>query len=186
MEAAFGPEWPNEEKIKRRDMVAPEARYIFVHQVSNEDADKVLEFGDVEQACSCKGSIVGFVHYRFTLEEEVPVLYVYELQLERRVQGKGLGKFLMQLIELIASQVRSHVTILAVIYFSYKKLVRLGMGVNGVGNGNEQKNVAWHGGIIPPQLLSFPKVRNDPFCMCVGGMGSCEPLLFPINCQNPP
>ncbi|XP_047968420.1 N-alpha-acetyltransferase 40 isoform X2 [Salvia hispanica] len=104
MEAPFGPEWSDEEKIKRRDMVAPEARYIFVHEVSDEDADKALDLRDVERPCNCKGSIVGFVHYRFTLEEEVPVLYVYELQLEHRVQGKGLGKFLMQLIELIASQ----------------------------------------------------------------------------------
>lgn len=111
MEAPFGPEWSDEEKIKRRDMVAPEARYIFVHEVSDEDADKALDLRDVERPCNCKGSIVGFVHYRFTLEEEVPVLYVYELQLEHRVQGKGLGKFLMQLIELIASQVWLYVLI---------------------------------------------------------------------------
>ncbi|XP_057804926.1 uncharacterized protein LOC131020238 isoform X2 [Salvia miltiorrhiza] len=104
MEAPFGSEWPDEEKIKRRDTVAPEARYIFVHEVSDEDADKVSELRDMGKACNCNGPIVGFVHYRFTLEEEVPVLYVYELQLEHRVQGKGLGKFLMQLIELIASQ----------------------------------------------------------------------------------
>lgn len=122
MEAPFGPEWPNEEKIKRRDMAAPEARYIFVHEISNEDADKVLEFRDMERTCSCKGPIVGFVHYRFVLEEEVPVVYVYELQLEHRVQGKGLGQFLMQLIELIACQV-CYFFHLAVMYLSYKNLV---------------------------------------------------------------
>lgn len=110
METPFGPEWPDEEKVKKRDMVAPEARYIFVHEVSNEDADRTLELRDVDKTCSCKGPIVGFVHFRFILEEEVPVLYVYELQLQHHVQGKGLGKFLMQLIEHIASQVRSHVT----------------------------------------------------------------------------
>ncbi|KAH6820714.1 Acyl-CoA N-acyltransferases superfamily protein [Perilla frutescens var. hirtella] len=104
MEAPFGPEWPDEEKIKKRDMVAQEACYIFVHEISNEDADKVSEFMDVGRTCSCKGPIVGFLHYRFVLEEEVPVVYVYEVQLEHRVQGKGLGKFLMQLIELIACQ----------------------------------------------------------------------------------
>jgi GNAT superfamily N-acetyltransferase len=52
--------------------------------------------------------LVGFVHYRFVLEEDVPVLYVYELQLESRVQGKGLGKFLMELIELIAQKVLNY------------------------------------------------------------------------------
>lgn len=108
MEAPYGPEWPAEEKIKRREMVAMEARYIFVHEISNEE---VLDLKDKERTCSCKGPIVGFVHYRFILEEEVPVVYVYELQLEPYVQGKGLGKFLMQLIELIACEVRSYVTI---------------------------------------------------------------------------
>ncbi|XP_021802485.1 N-alpha-acetyltransferase 40-like isoform X2 [Prunus avium] len=51
MEGPYGSEWPAEEKVKRREMVAPEAHYVF---------------------------------------------------LEPHVQGKGLGKFLMQLIELIA------------------------------------------------------------------------------------
>jgi GNAT superfamily N-acetyltransferase len=54
------------------------------------------------------GPLVGFVHYRFVLEEDVPVLYVYELQLESCVQGKGLGKFLMELIELIAQKVLNY------------------------------------------------------------------------------
>ncbi|XP_076949310.1 uncharacterized protein LOC143621916 [Bidens hawaiensis] len=81
MEGPYGEEWPTEEKVKRRDMTSPEALYIFVYN------DK---------------SIIGFVHYRFVIEEEIPVLYVYELQLEPAFQGKGLGKFLMQLVELIA------------------------------------------------------------------------------------
>lgn len=111
MEAPYGPEWPDEEKIKRREMVAAEARYIFVHEILIEDADEVLESKDKKRTCSCKGPLVGFVHYRFILEEEVPVVYVYELQLESHVQGKGIGKFLMQLIELIACQVQSYVPI---------------------------------------------------------------------------
>ncbi|KAK6123781.1 hypothetical protein DH2020_042478 [Rehmannia glutinosa] len=108
MEAPYGPEWPAEEKIKRREMVAEEARYIFVHEVSNKDVDGVSELKEKERTCSCEGPIVGFVHYRFILEEEVPVVYVYELQLEPHVQGKGLGKFLMQLIELIACEKLIH------------------------------------------------------------------------------
>ncbi|CAN0913589.1 Ubiquitin-conjugating enzyme E2 36 [Linum grandiflorum] len=89
MEGPFGAEWPQEEKVKRREMVSPEARYIFVQEESHHFVDKAVP-------------LVGFVHYRFTLEEDIPLLYVYEIQLETRVQGKGLGKFLMQLVELIA------------------------------------------------------------------------------------
>jgi GNAT superfamily N-acetyltransferase len=55
--------------------------------------------------------LVGFVHHRFVVEEDVPVAYMYELQLESCAQGQGLGKFLMQLIELIARKV--------IIYFCF-------------------------------------------------------------------
>ncbi|XP_078433574.1 acyl-CoA N-acyltransferases (NAT) superfamily protein isoform X2 [Wolffia australiana] len=85
MEKRYGNEWSTEEKVKRREMVDPEACYIFIREEENQTHP-----------------IVGVVNYRFTIEEDLPVLYVYELQLEPHVQGKGLGKFLMQLIELIA------------------------------------------------------------------------------------
>uniref|UniRef100_A0A7S0P602 N-alpha-acetyltransferase 40 n=1 Tax=Calcidiscus leptoporus TaxID=127549 RepID=A0A7S0P602_9EUKA len=45
---------------------------------------------------------VGFLHLSFTIEDERPVLYVLELQLEEEVREKGLGKFLMQLAEVLA------------------------------------------------------------------------------------
>lgn len=114
MERVYGSEWQAEEKVKRKEMVSPEARYIFVYETVDSDANQISESvrerGSQTVCPSDKDAIVGFVHFRFTLEEEVPVLYVYELQLEPRVQGKGLGNFLMQLIELIACEV---------IYFSF-------------------------------------------------------------------
>ncbi|KAK9743224.1 hypothetical protein RND81_03G225900 [Saponaria officinalis] len=97
MERHYGMEWPAEEKVKYREINAPEARYIFVY--------KDVTRGSYEKKCSMSENnrdIVGFVHYRFTLEEDLPVLYVYELQLEPDIQGKGVGRFLMQLLELIA------------------------------------------------------------------------------------
>lgn len=103
MEAPYGSKWSTEEKVKRREMVAAEARYIFLHGNSKES---VIEASNISETNRDeRGPLVGFVHYRFTSEEEVPVLYVYELQLEPCVRGKGLGKFLMQLIELIACKV---------------------------------------------------------------------------------
>lgn len=92
MEGPFGAEWPDEEKVKRREMSSPEALYIFAYKIPSTPDN-------------AKASIIGFVHYRFTIEEDIPVLYVYELQLEPAYQGKGLGKFLMELIELIACKV---------------------------------------------------------------------------------
>ncbi|XP_043695840.1 N-alpha-acetyltransferase 40 isoform X1 [Telopea speciosissima] len=105
MEGPYGPEWPTEEKVKRREMVAPEACYIFV-RAPNVCASEIPRRGDMGVTSTHyigEGDpVVGFVQYRFIVEEEVPVLYVFELQLEPQVQGRGLGKFLMQLIELIA------------------------------------------------------------------------------------
>ncbi|KAL3627265.1 hypothetical protein CASFOL_028628 [Castilleja foliolosa] len=115
MEAPYGPEWPAEKKVKQREMISDEAHYIFVHKIFDENASSVVsKLNDEERLCSSVGPIVGFVQYRFILEEEVPVVYVYELQLERCVQGKGLGKFLMQLIELIASENRMGAVVLTV------------------------------------------------------------------------
>eukprot|EP01018_Ginkgo_biloba_P012924 Gb_21952 [translate_table: standard] len=119
MEGPYGSEWAAEEKIKRREMVAHEARYIFVrkilstHNAGVPDGNNTLEehkglwTGDGE-------SVVAFVQYRFIVEEEIPVVYVYELQLEQCVQGRGLGKFLMQLIELIARKNKMKAVMLTV------------------------------------------------------------------------
>ncbi|XVF80852.1 hypothetical protein PTKIN_Ptkin15bG0108700 [Pterospermum kingtungense] len=102
MEGPYGSEWPAEEKVKRREMVAPEARYIFVHWNADEKED------------NAPTPLPGFLHYRFTSEEEIPVLYLYELQLDSLVQGKGLGEFLMQLVELIARESRMGAVVLTV------------------------------------------------------------------------
>ncbi|XP_004299499.1 PREDICTED: N-alpha-acetyltransferase 40 isoform X2 [Fragaria vesca subsp. vesca] len=112
MEGPYGTEWPVEEKVKRREMVASEARYIFVYEALDANANELLTVSGKERTSGIcmeeRGSLLGFVHFRFVIEEDLPVLYVYELQLESHVQGKGLGKFLMQLIELIAR--KNHMT----------------------------------------------------------------------------
>ncbi|XVE77832.1 hypothetical protein DITRI_Ditri13aG0094500 [Diplodiscus trichospermus] len=103
MEGPYGSEWAAEEKVKRRETVAPEARYIFIYWNAN---------GIMEDTAPTP--LLGFLHFRFTLEEEIPVLYLYELQLDSSVQGKGLGKFLMQLIEFIARENRMGAVVLTV------------------------------------------------------------------------
>lgn len=44
---------------------------------------------------------VAFVHIRFEEEHGQPICYLYEIQISSSHQGKGLGKYLMQLVELI-------------------------------------------------------------------------------------
>ncbi|KAF8052598.1 hypothetical protein N665_1540s0020 [Sinapis alba] len=105
MEGFYGTNWPLQAKVKRKEMSSADARYIFVRE------ELRYEASTREEGCY---EIAGFVHYRFTLEEEIPVLYVYEIQLESRIQGKGLGEFLMQLIELIASKNQMSAIVLTV------------------------------------------------------------------------
>ena len=41
---------------------------------------------------------------RFEVEDALPIMYVYEVQLEPAVQRKGLGAFLMTLLKLVAKK----------------------------------------------------------------------------------
>ncbi|KAI5064006.1 hypothetical protein GOP47_0020676 [Adiantum capillus-veneris] len=107
MEGPYGAEWHEEEKVKEREMVVENALYIFARanvldHHSEDEARNDRENSSVSLWMGAGAPIVAFAQYRFVMEEEVPVLYVYEIQLEKIVQGKGLGKFLMQLLELIA------------------------------------------------------------------------------------
>lgn len=47
-------------------------------------------------------TLIGFSHFRFDMDEGIEVLYCYELHLESSFHRKGLGKFMMQILELIA------------------------------------------------------------------------------------
>ena len=60
-------------------------------------------------------SPLGFVHLRFENEDLEPVLYVYEIQIEEAGRRKGLGKFLMQLMEMVAWTNNMHKIMLTVI-----------------------------------------------------------------------
>ncbi|BFZ11621.1 hypothetical protein BsWGS_14660 [Bradybaena similaris] len=50
------------------------------------------------------GRPVAFSHFRFDLELDTEVLYCYEIQLCPDVRKKGLGKFMMQILELMANK----------------------------------------------------------------------------------
>lgn len=49
-----------------------------------------------------EGKILGFSHFRFEVEINYPILYCYELQVADEIQKKGLGKYLMNMLLLIA------------------------------------------------------------------------------------
>ncbi|XP_072345657.1 N-alpha-acetyltransferase 40 [Scyliorhinus torazame] len=55
-----------------------------------------------------------FSHFRFDVECGEEVLYCYEVQLECRVRRKGLGKFLMQILQLLANSSQMKKVVLTV------------------------------------------------------------------------
>lgn len=75
-------DWGWHDKKKREEMTDDRARYLI--------------------ARTPEGKLVAFSHYRFDLDFDIEVLYCYELQLSSEVRRKGLGKFMLQILELIA------------------------------------------------------------------------------------
>ncbi|KAL4237358.1 N-alpha-acetyltransferase 40 [Mactra antiquata] len=70
------------DRDKREELLEDKARYLLVRDVKQE--------------------LVAFVHFRFDMEFDEEILYCYEIQLTECVRRKGLGKFLMQILELLA------------------------------------------------------------------------------------
>ncbi|XP_071798167.1 N-alpha-acetyltransferase 40-like [Asterias amurensis] len=65
-------------------------------------------------AKDAEGTPVGFVHFRFDLDFEEEVVYCYEIQLTEGIRRKGLGKFLMQILSLIAHKTQMRKVMLTV------------------------------------------------------------------------
>ncbi|XP_064403043.1 N-alpha-acetyltransferase 40-like [Halichondria panicea] len=57
---------------------------------------------------------VGFVNFRFDLDDNVEVIYCYEIHMCPEVRRKGLGKFLMQIVELIGHKANMTKVVLTV------------------------------------------------------------------------
>ncbi|KAJ7365417.1 N-alpha-acetyltransferase 40 [Desmophyllum pertusum] len=58
---------------------------------------------------------VAFSHFRFDLEEGDEVLYCYEVQVESEARGKGLGKFFMQILAMMAHRAQMKKVMLTVL-----------------------------------------------------------------------
>ena len=77
------PDWGWKDGKKRAELLDADSRYAIARQRSD-------------------GTPVACAVFRFVEEGDVDVLYLFELQLSAGVQRKGLGRHLMQLLELVA------------------------------------------------------------------------------------
>jgi ribosomal protein S18 acetylase RimI-like enzyme len=73
--------WGWDDRKKERELYDDRSRYLVLR---------------VDDRC------VGFAHFRFEWEQNALRLYIFEFQIEREFQRKGLGKFLLQTLEFIA------------------------------------------------------------------------------------
>lgn len=86
--------WGWNDKKKKEEMTEDKSRYLIARAES--------------------GKAVGFSHFRFDLEEGDEVLYCYEIQVESEARGKGLGKFLMLILEMMAHRAQMKKVMLTV------------------------------------------------------------------------
>lgn len=128
MSELYGPVWGWSDRKKRAEMGHPDARYIVAAAAPPPQPSTSApagaagaaggEAGEAGAAGAGGESVAGaavaavppppqplaFLHYRLDLEGDEPVAYVYELQLEGAAHRRGLGRFLMQVTELMAAK----------------------------------------------------------------------------------
>ncbi|KAL4147439.1 hypothetical protein PRNP1_011195 [Phytophthora ramorum] len=84
-------DWGYDAAAKCMELFEDEARYL-------------LAFDESAASLGSESAspLVGFAHFRFVEDDGALVLYLYEVQLAPTAQRHGLGKFLMQLLLLVA------------------------------------------------------------------------------------
>lgn len=94
MEATYNssgdPEWAWNDSRKLKEILNSKSRFI--------------------QLYSSGFQLLGFACFRFLIDGGRPVLYVWELQIDASVQGKGLGNYLMSQVERLASMTSPAIT----------------------------------------------------------------------------
>lgn len=87
-------DWGWNGKLKKEEMTDEDARYLI--------------------ARSTEGRPLGFSHYRFDMDFDDEVLYCYELQIEEHARRKGLGCFMLRVLEELTSHYNMKKTMLTV------------------------------------------------------------------------
>eukprot|EP00126_Sphaerothecum_destruens_P004481 Sdes_comp18211_c0_seq3m7778 len=120
-------DWGWDEAAKQEQLFEDEARYIL--------------------AVDSSPHIVGFLHFRFVIENDQAVIYCYEIQVESQHRGQGLGQHLMHIMELIGTEWKMKKAMLTV--FKHNKralhfyLQRINYIMDEEMNDNEDDSCCW-------------------------------------------
>jgi ribosomal protein S18 acetylase RimI-like enzyme len=104
MKAMYASTWGWNEDEKRGELDDPEARFfVATGRVSAAAPGDSATDAAAETGLAATREPLGYLHVRYTEEEDgVLALYVYEIQVEPRAAGMGLGRFMMIAAELAA------------------------------------------------------------------------------------
>ena len=108
--------WGLDMEAKRKELEHKDARFLVVLSSDTSIESSNLVSADVEH------KVLGFAHFRYEPDDEdhpkIPTTYLYELQVHPTVQGHGLGKKLMTLIELISIKLQIKKILLTVFHMN--------------------------------------------------------------------
>lgn len=102
---------------KRREMRLLDLRYLLLAR------EGLIEEGHTEEERGLGRPVEGFLSFMLTWEDGVEVIYCYEIHLEERVRGSGVGKRLMGLLEEVGRKAQVEKAMLTV-FKSNEKAVR--------------------------------------------------------------
>ena len=130
------PGWGWDSKAKRSELEDGLARFIVAYSTNlgadsptrPDIKDSSIDGNDVNAGYDKSNKNAdfqpeGFAHIRFEVEEDKPIIYIYEIQIAKRAQGRGLGKYIMRIIEDIAKANAINTIMLTV--FSTNKHARM-------------------------------------------------------------
>nr|CAD2174772.1 unnamed protein product [Meloidogyne enterolobii]CAD2195090.1 unnamed protein product [Meloidogyne enterolobii]CAD2200669.1 unnamed protein product [Meloidogyne enterolobii] len=108
--------WGFDEELKQRELTATAARFFIIRARIHHSP-----------SCPCSSSSdtsttvrpVAYAHFRFVEDDSRPVLYCYELQVEKDYHRRGLGTFLTEIMEIIGKSTNMDVVMCTV--FSYNE-----------------------------------------------------------------
>ncbi|KAK0642753.1 N-alpha-acetyltransferase 40 [Lasiodiplodia hormozganensis] len=96
-------------KDKQREMREDNMQYLLVRKSSRTDSvhDGVHARNGDSMEPTKKGpedEVVAFLAFMFTIEDDYPVIYIYEIHLAEEHRGSGLGRHLMHIVEHCATE----------------------------------------------------------------------------------
>jgi len=115
LETVRAPDLPEETKVWAFNLVKSTMKPLYDEAYSN-DPDMEAEFGWKEKekreelwsddawylvARTEAGDAVAFSHFRYDMDYDDEVLYCYEIQVEMAYRRKGLGRFMLKVLEML-------------------------------------------------------------------------------------